>query len=604
MGKASRSKSARRDRSLTTPPQLAAEIRPGRRPGSTAFRLEYLAAVLLATAGLVVYLNALRGPFVLDDLAAIPGNSTIRALWPPSNVLSPPARTAVTGRPVVNLSLALNYAIGGLNVGSYHVFNLTVHLVAALVLFGIVRRTLVSPGLRARYRGQATGLALAAALLWVVHPLVTESVDYTIQRTELLMGLFFLLTLYCALRGFESPGRRIWHVAALVAFALGMGSKEVVVVAPVVVLAYDRLFWSTSLRDAVKRHWRLYAGLAMVLVIFVLLIATRFRRTFAGFANRDVTPWEYALTQSGVIVHYLRLAFWPNALSGDYDGWPIARSIGDVLPSLIAVVALVALTLWGLLRRKMLAFLGVFFFLVLAPTSSFRPLPAEVAAERRMYLPLAAVVVLIVLVGHAFLHRLGAPRAAGVGIVAVLAVTLAVVTIQRNDDYRTTLSFWSDVVAKRPDNPRARMWLGDYLHKNGRSADALEHLAAAVRLRPGHGPAHYSLGVALASQGRTDEAIDHYRKALRIDPEYASAHNNLGIALAARGYVEEAIEHYRATIRTDPLHAGAHYNLAIALSQLGRTDEVTGLLEAAVRLKPDFPEARRALAVRGNRALR
>ncbi len=541
---------------------------------------------------------------MFDDLPAISNNPTIRALWPPSRVLSPPAKTPVTGRPLVNLSLALNYAIGGLNVGSYHVFNVTVHLLAGLVLFGIVRRTLISHDLRARYRGQATGLALAAALLWIVHPLATESVNYTIQRTELLMGLFLLLTIHCSIRSFESPGQRIWVVAALGAFALGMASKEVTVVAPVLVLAYDRLFWSKSLRDAVKTRWRLYAGFAVVLVISVSVIATGFRRTLSGFARRDVTPWDYALTQSGVIVHYLRLVFWPDALSGDYDGWPIARSIGEVLPSLIAVVALVALTLWGLFRRKMIAFLGVFFFLVLAPTSSFRPIPVEVAAERRMYLPLAAVVALVVVAGHTYLRRLGAPRAAGVAVVAALAVTLAVVTIHRNDDYRTTLSFWTDVVEKRPDNPRARIWLGEHFYKTGRRAEALDQYATAVRLQPGNAVARYGLGIVLVRLGRTDEAIDHYREAVRINPSYARAHYNLGLALGGRAKTQEAIEHYRAAIRIDPRHARAHYNLALALSELGRSDEVTGLLEAAVRLKPDFPEARRALAVRGNGALR
>jgi protein O-mannosyl-transferase len=595
MGKAARQKQMRRrDQARREQPTHGHPTRRTEsvRIGSRPFPLDVLAIALLLAAGLFAYHNSLHGAFVFDDVPAIPQNPTIRALWPPSAVLSPPPLTSVTGRPLVNLSLALNYALGGESVESYHVVNLAIHLLTALVLFGIIRRTLHGLGLEIR---EATGIATVAALLWVVHPLTSESVDYTIQRTELLMGLFFLLTLYSAIRAFESHGKWGWYAAAVASFALGMGSKEVIVVAPVIVLVYDWLFRSPSLSDAFRRHWRLYAGFVAVLVLFVLLVATRFRDVFAGMVDRAVTPWNYALTQSGVIVHYLRLAVWPHPLVGDYDGWPIAMSAGSVLPFLAIVVALVALTLWGLARRQKLAFLGVWFFFILAPTSSFRPIPSEIAGERRMYLPLAAVVVLLVLAGRALFSRWGAPRTAAITAIAVLAVTLAVVTVRRHDVYRTTLSFWSDVVAKRPDNPRAHMQLGDYFRARKEDKEALAHYLEAVRLRPGSAKAQYDLGIVLASQGRLDEAIEHYRETLRLLPENASAHNNLAAALVSRRDLDGAIEHYQEAIRIEPRHAIAHYNLALALGQRGRTEEEIQHLEEAVRLQPNFTQARQTL---------
>jgi len=554
----------------------------------------------MTAAGLAAYHNSLRGVFVMDDSTAIVRNATIRTLVPPWGALSPPKGTPVTGRPVVNLSLAMNYAIGGLHVESYHAFNLATHVLAALVLFGIVRRTLAAaPNVAVHYRDPATWIAAAAALLWVVHPLTSESVDYTIQRTELLMGLFFLLTFYCALRSFQSPERRIWQVAALAAFALGMGCKEVIVVAPAVVLVYDRLFWSTSFRDALKRHRRLYASLGVVLVVCILLVATRFHGALIRFADPEVTPWEYALTQSGVIVHYLRLVAWPYPLVADYDGWPIARSVGDVLPSLIVLLALVGLTVWGLVRRQKLAFLGVFFFLVLAPTSSFRPMLTEIAAERRMYLPLAAAIVLIVLAGNALGRGLGAPRAAGMAMVTLFAAILGLVTVRRNEDYRTTLAFWSDIVTKRPDNPRARVWLGSYLDDHGRRGEALVHLMTAVRLQPRNATAQYDLGIVLAARGRTDEAIEHYREAVRIQPHKAEHHNNLGISLVNRGEIDEAIEHYREALRLDPRHVFARYNLGQALARQGRTEQTTEHPAEAARAKTLRSRADRSPASSG-----
>jgi tetratricopeptide (TPR) repeat protein len=540
MGKAARARAQAR---RTSPP------RRGQTP--KGLRVEHFAFPLLVAAGLIAYHNSFRGPFVFDDIPAITWNTTIRTLWPPSTVLSPPPRTAATGRPIVNLSLALNYALSGYKVGSYHVFNLSLHILSALVLFGVILRTLRSPGLHAGYRDRALGIATATALLWVVHPLTTDSVAYTIQRTELLGSLFILLTLYCAIRSFESPNERRWSIGALAAFALGLGSKEVIIVAPILVLAWDWLFLSTSLKEAIRRHRVLYVGFAVVLVLFVLLVGTRLRKTFTG-TGQQMSPWHYALTESGVIVHYLRLALWPHPLSSDYDGWPIATSVLTVLPHAVIIVALVALALWGLVRRRKVSFLGVWFFALLAPTSSFRPLSWEVAAERRMYLPLAAIILLLLLGGSTFLSSLQAPRLAGSFLVATLAVILAVGTVRRNEDYRTPIIFWNDVVVKRPDNPRARISLGYYLYKEGRSADALSHLAEAVRLQPENANARYSFGVMLANQGRTREAIDQYREAVRIDPGNPRTHVNYAVALTRQGFRDEAINHLEMALRLNP----------------------------------------------------
>jgi cytochrome c-type biogenesis protein CcmH/NrfG len=438
------------------------------------------------------------------------------------------------------------------------------------------------------------------SLLWVVHPLASETVLYTIQRTELLMGLFFLLTFYGAIRGFEQPGERRWFALSLTSFVLGLGCKEVIVVAPLAVLFLDWLLYSKSPAEAVRRHRLLYVGFVTVFLLFLLFVGTRLRYAFTGLARR-MSPWDYALTQFGVITHYIRLAIWPRPLVADYAGWPVATSVTQVLPSMILVAALVALTLWGLTRRAPLAFLGVWFFGILAPTSSFRPLSVEIAAERRMYLPLVAVLVLAVLGIDSLVRYLEAPRSAVWMVAGALSLLLAFVTLRRSEDYRTTLSFWSDVVAKRPDNPRGHMWLGNYFRGMGRSADALAHLSEAVRIQPGNTNAQNSLGAALASQGRTREAIESYREAIRLDPANALAHNNLGSILAQGASVDEAVEHFREAVRIDPDYSSAHNNLARALVRQGLTIEAIEHFETALRLQPDLASARQGLeAVRSS----
>ena len=247
--------------------------------------------LLIIAAGLFAYHNSFSVPFIYDDWNTVVENLFIRRLWPLVTPLSAAPGDALAGRPVVSLTLAINYAGGGLTVWGYHAVNLALHIVAGLALFGIIRRTLQTESLRTRYRGQATRLAGAITLIWMVHPLLTESVTYISQRTELLMGMFLLLTLYAAIRAFES-GLPIWYLASIGACALGMGSKEIMVVAPVVVLAYDRTAHPGSWRDWWLRRQRFYMGLFATWLILPVLLRHADFSSKTGFRDASVTLWR------------------------------------------------------------------------------------------------------------------------------------------------------------------------------------------------------------------------------------------------------------------------------------------------------------------------
>jgi tetratricopeptide (TPR) repeat protein len=568
-------------------------------------------------AGLYAYHNSLTGPLVYDDLAAITENPLIRTLWPLWHVLTPPPGSPLmheVGRPTVILSLAINYALDGLNVRGYHVFNLGVHLLTALALYGVVRRTLLGPVLRARYGEEASWLALAVALIWVVHPLTSESVTYIIERTESLMGVFLLWTLYAVIRaaspaaadggsGAESTRPFVWYALAVVCCALGMGSKEVMIVAPFVILAYDRLFLSRSLREALRRHSWLYVSFAALVVLEVPL-----SHRFANGRGLDVAnSLDYLKTESGVIVYYLRLAAWPDPLVADYSDWPLVSSIVTVLPQAIVVIALLAGTAWAFHRGFPVTFLGAWFFLLLAPTSSFFPIVKEAIAERRMYLPLAALIALVVIGGHTLIRtcwsRLGWPirwrRFAEASVGVALLATLAQVTVARNEDFRSTTVFWNDIIAKRPNNARAHVNLGDYLYRQGHEAEALAHFREALRINPGYADAHYGLGTVLASQGKRADAVASYEEAIRIfktleqDPDirmstgYAWSYINLGNARAAEGKLDEAIADYTEALRLRPGETLARNNLGNVLVRKGELAKAGAQYAEALRLNPD-----------------
>ena len=223
-----------------------------------------LGGLLIASAVLVANSNTFQLPFVFDDRASILDNPTIRHLWPIWDALSPPRGTGVTvaGRPVLNLSFAFNYAISGLDGWSYRALNLAIHALAGLTLFGLIRRTLALPAPAARFGEHARLLALTITGIWALHPMQTESVTYLVQRAESLMGLFYLLTIYCYLRSVDARRPGIWYGLAIAACLFGMGTKEVMVSAPLMVLLHDRTFVAGSFAAAWRRRKGLYAGLA------------------------------------------------------------------------------------------------------------------------------------------------------------------------------------------------------------------------------------------------------------------------------------------------------------------------------------------------------
>jgi tetratricopeptide (TPR) repeat protein len=639
----------------------------------------FFAGGILVIAALIAYHNCFSVPFIYDDVTAIPGNPTIRHLWPIGPVLSPPGRLTTSGRPIINLSLAINYAFGQTDVLGYHALNLAIHILAGLTLFGIVQRTLASrltprrseiSNLRSEIMegtpptaASATLLAFTIAAIWMLHPLQTESVTYIVQRAESLMGLFYLLTLYCFIRGADSgiqasgirhqaPGvrkqekefknqnpeatlppssgltpdaSRLWYTASVFCCFLGMASKEVMVSAPLMVLLYDRTFITGSFREAWQRRRYFYLGLAASWLLLAFLVASTGgnRNGSAGFAG-GVPWWTYALTQLPAIVHYLRLSLWPHPLIFEY-GTAVVKHAGEVIPGALVIAALATATVIGLRRWPAIGFAGVWFFAILAPSSSVVPVVTETMAEQRMYLPLAAVVVLVVLGIYALAGRLGAC------VLIAVAILLGCLTWKRNGDYKSTLSIWNNTVARRPENARAHNNLGEALAKVGRKMEALQQFQEAVQLKPtdpdyrynlatdlstmgrvqeslgqfeetlklvpDYAEGHLNYGLALMKAGQAPKAIEQYNEALRINPVYVEAHNDLGIAFGQAGQMPEAIAQFAEALRLNSANADAHNNLGFAYRQTGRLEDALAQFKEALRLNPGFDEARNNLAL-------
>ncbi|MDO8540030.1 MAG: tetratricopeptide repeat protein [Opitutaceae bacterium] len=571
------------------------------------------AAAVCVVAVVLAYLNSFSGTFTFDDFPAIRDNPTIRSLWPLTRALSPPPDTGIGGRPIANLSLALNCAIGGNNVRSYHAGNLLLHLGSTLLLLGIVRRTLLAVG-----RPRASWLALVVALIWSVHPLLTASVVYLSQRTELLMGFFYLLTLYGFIRGCERGARR-WHLTSIVACALGMLSKEVMVTAPVLVWLYDRTFVAGSFRGALRQRWRYYAALASTWLMLGYVMSAGLSQRSVGY-GLGVSSGKYALTECVAIAHYVKLAFWPRPLVFDY-GPVYAQSPALIVMAAILVAVMVAGTVRAVRRGSQLGFAAAAFLLLLAPTSSIVPVAEQPIAENRMYLPLAAVMAIAVVALHtAFSRR------AMVAAVMIATLALMLLTFGRNEDYRSEIALWGDTVAKRPQNSRAQYnyalaladagrpapavthferaialnprdpkyhnSLGSALLDLGRAGEAAARFAESIRLRPNHARTWYNHGLALFRSDDLPGAVARLERALQLDPQLADAQLTLGNVWFQRDQPQRALEHYEAALRLDPTLLEAHYNSGSACFELGRFEAAVGHYARSVELKPADAEAR------------
>ena len=518
-------------------------------------------AILLAAA-LAAYHNCFAAPFVFDDLPHIVDNERIRSLWPLWPLL------AESSRPLVQLSLALNFAISGLNPWSYHLFNVLVHVAAAWTLNSLVRRTLESSG-SARVRPAAYGLALTIALLWMLHPLQTSSVTYIIQRGESLMGLFCLLTLYCFVRSAESPHAARWRIASVACCVLGLASKPIMAIAPLLVLLYDRIFLARSFKVALRDRGTYYAALFATLGLLPLMLAgkTADWAPTAGFGNVVITPLEYASAQPMAILHYLRLTFWPNALCLDY-GWGPQRDASVVAMSTLALAVVGCMVIWWSRRSDLIAFASAWFAVTLAPTCSVIPI-ADLVFEHRMYLALAAVVSVAVvgafLLAQGVVERMPEVRLRQRAILGALTLVTALFlcgrTVLRNDDYASDISLWSSALEVSPQSPRAQYNLGTALMRRDRPAEAAVHLAAAVKLRPGYADALYNLGNAQMAQGQLPDAVMSYRRALGLTPDDWQMHNNLGVAMLKAGDVAAARYEFERTLELNPSCASARANL-------------------------------------------
>jgi tetratricopeptide (TPR) repeat protein len=611
-------------RKVTDNRNRANKMPPGAVTAEVIFRKPVVHILIIVVLGILIYSNTFNIPFAFDDIPNIIDSSDFNDI---SRIIGP--QIIYQNRPIMQLSFALNYKMHGFNVTGYHIFNLTIHLLNALLVYWLTIltfRTLSASPYLSDYSFKTSyhygWIPLFTALLFVSHPVQTQAVTYIVQRGASLSTLFYLVSLvtYIKARLSESSrkARYTFYAASIISAILAMKSKEIAFTLPVMVFVYELMFFQG---DVKKRIIYLFSLLLTMLIIPLSLMPYVDLKGASGIdideltkvaGSVDVSRWDYLNTQFRVIVTYIRLLFFPINQNLDYD-YPIYRTFLTP-PVFLSFFFLVGLFCWGIYllyrsytsdqdnrcRFRLIAF-GIFwFFVTLSVESSIIPI-VDVINEHRLYLPSVGFSIAIIS-GMASIQM----RLASCGktvanlfipIMIIAVISLSLTAYARNMVWQDEMTLWEDVVKKSPYKLRPHYNLGEIYQKQGRFEDSIKEYQTAINLKPDQAQPHYNLGVAYQSQGRLEDAIKEYQAAISFDPNLIKPHHNLGMIYQKQGRFEDAIKEYKLAIKLRPDYHASYYNLGVVYQMQGRLDEAIKEYQTVINLKPDHADAHNDLGV-------
>lgn len=518
-------------------------------------------ALLIIVCSLLAYHNAPGNSFHYDDEHSILENPHLRSLanapqfFVDAGTFSAFAEARMY-RPLLVLSYAFNYALGGYDPYGYHLINLALHLANALLVWRL-----------ALALGAGAGSALAAGLFFVAHPVLGEPVNYISSRSSLLVTFFVVLAFLQLVRE-RSDGR----VALAYAAALLCKSSALAFVPLVLVWLWVRAEWA---------RWRVLAATLALSAAYVL--ATR-----AIVGKALLTPVRDYLaqfsTQSKALVFYVYTACMPVSLSVEPQFAVASHPATAVVLLAIAAVGS-ALYLLVCTRRRGLAFFAACWFLLALLPPSVVPLNVLVN-EHRLYLPMVGAALLLASAAGT-LARL---RYAGwVGLALAIALCIG-----RNGDWKSPERLWSDAIEKGPSMARPYVNLAQALLQDGRVEESIAASRRALVLRPDLERGHYNLGTAYMQQGQYELAEAHLRRALEISPQLLPAYNNLGNIYVEQGRVKAALAQYRLALEQTE-HASIYHNMGKAFLAVGRADSAQLYFRRALELDPQLREGYKGL---------
>jgi tetratricopeptide (TPR) repeat protein len=608
MGKASREKKTEKENNTDQKPVGCENII------SKFLQKPILHILLIAAVGLIAYSNTFNVPFHLDDSYVIVKNPIIKDM----HFFAAPSKAEVFKgyfeyetfrlRYIGFLTFALNYKLHGLNVAGYHILNLAVHIINALLVYWLVL------------------LTLNILFLFVSHPLQTQAVTYIWQRVTSLATMFYLFSLVMYIKGrliAQNPEFRIQnaerrsslssvfcYMLSFLSAAAAMKTKEIAFTLPLIIVLYEFMFFEGKIK---RRILPLIPVVSTILIIPLTLLGTD--RPLGELISdvSEVTKVEttmsrldYLFTQFRVIVTYIRLLFLPMNQNLDYD-YSVYHSFFDlnVLLSFFFLSALLGIGVYLLYRSRpashhsrLIAF-GIFwFFITLSIESSFIPI-LDVIFEHRIYLPSVGFILACITGLGMLAEKTNSKVIVRVIVAGVITAVLMLggTTYGRNRVWQNEITLWEDVVRKSPDKFRPYLNLGIAYANQDRLDEAISAFKTALLFRPDFANAHNDIGNIYVKQNRLNEAISAFKTATQFKPDYAEAYNNLGNAYDKQNRFDEAISAFKTATQFKPDYAEAYNNLGIAYAIQNRLNEAISAFKTATQFKPDYAEAYNNLGI-------
>jgi tetratricopeptide (TPR) repeat protein len=531
---------------------------------------------LIILLGLIAYSNTSHSPFVFDDTPNIVENHRIKDL---SNIPSSFIHIGdapISARPLTAATFAINYYLGGLNTTGYHIVNLFLHIANGILLYFLIKIT--AGYLNYIDKKKTVLVTLFSSIIFIVHPIQTESVTYIVSRSVLLSTFFFFLgiILFTKAAGTEGKRKLFYTIFLIIVSLLGMTSREEFFIFPVMLILYDLYFISKQNIKEVLRNYKIHLSVISTMG-YVLYIVLSFNYSeSAGFNVKVLTPLEYLMTQFNVHWTYIRLLFLPINQNLDYD-YPIARTLFE-LPTFISFIGYIGL--WGtgiyLYRKKPVISFCIFWFVItLFPTSGFMPI-IDVIFEHRLYMPSVGIFIALIAAIWAvmarWVTRVAYANKDFVYIMFLVVIVLSVASYVRNRVWGDEITLWSDVVQKSPSKMRGYNELGNAFLKRGAFNQALQSIRVALKLAPLDPDLYYNLGTIYGKLSLTDEAIANYFIVIELDPSFIKAHYNLGLIYLGRNDLLNAYREFETVSMLDPSDYQALQFLAYIRSMRDKAD--------------------------------
>ena len=494
---------------------------------------------------------------------------------------------AANWHPVTWLSHLLDVELFGFEAGGHHLVNVLIHALTSVILLRVLFRM----------TGAFWRSALVAGL-YGLHPLHVESVAWVAERKDVLSALFWTLTLW-AYWAYVRESSRARYGVMLVAFAVGLMAKPMVVTLPFALLLLD--VWPLRRLELRAGWWAHARPLVWEKIPLFVLSAASSVITFVAQQHGGTVASSVRLPLVERIgnalisyIAYLEKTIWPLRLAAYYP-YPLVLPAAQVVACAILLVAVsIAAVIVG--RRRPYVLVGWLWYVgTLVPAIGVVQVGTQAMADRYTYIPLIGIFIIFAW-GTADLLARWPQAAMPAAIAAIMILIMCAVGSRRQVGYwENGTTLWTHALDVTRDNYAAHTFFGNALATQGDVDRAIAEYNEALRIRPDYPEAHNNLGPALASKGRTDDAVTHFVEAIRLRPNYADAHNNLGVALASQGKLDDAIAQYTEALRVEGDDSRTHGNLGLALQAKGQTDEAIRELELALRLNPNNASARNAL---------